>query len=115
MEIDPTANRAIKIVAVGDHLVGKSCAITTYDSYQLVSWPLILLSNDSQQYLTAQVAISESTAQPTVSQYGTYILRQGYNRKLIVQRSNQILLQGCTSLLDLFLSYWPRYLQKCDW
>jgi len=37
MEIDPTANRAIKIVAVGDHLVGKSCAITTYDSYQLVS------------------------------------------------------------------------------
>jgi GTPase SAR1 family protein len=28
MEIDPTVSNSIKIVAVGDALVGKSCAIT---------------------------------------------------------------------------------------
>lgn len=35
MEIDPTASHPIKIVTVGDHLVGKSCAIATYTTYQL--------------------------------------------------------------------------------
>jgi hypothetical protein len=37
MEIDPTAKRGIKIVAVGDHLVGKSYAITRYYSPQTAS------------------------------------------------------------------------------
>lgn len=30
MEIDPTANLPIKIVTVGDKLVGKSCAIQAF-------------------------------------------------------------------------------------
>lgn len=30
MEIDPTVSNVVKIVTVGDALVGKSCAITKY-------------------------------------------------------------------------------------
>ena len=36
MEIDPIANQPIKIVVVGDRLVGKTCAITKYPYNKVV-------------------------------------------------------------------------------
>ena len=56
MEIDPTANQPIKIVSVGDKLVGKSCAIQAFQCLHSVSLPLMPQSNVIPQYLTVHHA-----------------------------------------------------------
>jgi GTPase SAR1 family protein len=48
MEVDPIAKQAIKIVAVGDHLVGKSCAIERYACSNSASSPASHLYNATQ-------------------------------------------------------------------
>jgi hypothetical protein len=79
MELDPTAKLPIKIVTVGDHLVGKSCAITTYQLANQVLLPLKLPSSANQQYSTVQIAKSKSKVLPTTCQFGTKYLSKGYH------------------------------------
>ena len=63
MEIDPTPIQSIKIVTVGDHLVGKSCAITTYHSFKSAILRLVHLSNVTLLSSIALLAILKLTDQ----------------------------------------------------
>lgn len=72
MEIDPIAKTSIKIVAVGDKLVGKSCAITTYLTYNQAILHQVHLSKGNLQSSTALHVILKLMDPLTIFQYGKF-------------------------------------------
>ena len=110
MEIDPTASHLIKIVTVGDHLVGKSCAITTYLLFQIVSLHQVLHWNVNPQYSIAQPVILKLMDQTTSFQFGTNKITKGHNRKLDISWPYPVLLQRCINHPHIFLCYRSRHL-----
>ena len=105
MEIDPTANLPIKIVTVGDKLVGKSCAIQAFQCYHSVSLPLMPRLNVIRPYLTVHHVRFKLMDPSTTSLCGNFGTIQGHNRKPELLRSNQVMLQRCSDLFHLFFCH----------
>ena len=114
MESLTTVDNKIKIVVVGDPLVGKSCSIAKYLCHHPATKQPSFQQNDSQPSSTALIDLSISMDQSSLSAYGSSLLTQGHLRQNRVYRNGQTCIPRRKYLSPIFFCRQPRYLSKCS-